>query len=202
MALVGTSGLNLIPVNSEAFNRANGIPSLEDSLSSEPNRMTISAVDTGDTITALFNPTELKEKVTANYGRLAILGLSHKPMQYQNTENHTFDFELAFRAFARGRNMVDDNLRTRNFLLSAHYSRRGAATVAGGAPPVLLFVWPGMISMRARILSLEGSHTLFGKSGPATHSAYKVTLEAISDVRFYSEDVLDQGTLRSTSGGR
>src|SRR5437868_5591301 len=95
------SGRNLVPVNSDLFNKTHGIKELNDALETEPDRMSITNIDTGDGMIAQFNPTELKEKIGAGYARLQVVGRSSKPLQYQGTDNHTFDFELAFRAWAR-----------------------------------------------------------------------------------------------------
>ncbi len=193
-------GRNLIPVNSDLFNKTHGIKNLDDALSVDPDKMSITNIDTGDGFVAQFNPTELREKLAANYNALQIMGLSHKPLQYQGTDNHTFDFEMAFRSFAKGSNAVVEVARIRRQILSYFYSKRGAATVIGGAPSRCLFVWPELVSLQARFRSMEATHTMFLKTLGPKHSTYKLTLEAVTDVRIYAEDVLSAGTQRSTPG--
>jgi hypothetical protein len=167
----------------------------------DPARMSLSNLSTSQsviqTLEAQFNPTQLRETIVVNYARLAVLGLSHKPLQYQNTDNHTFPIELAFRAYDAKGNRLDDNKAARRFLMSLCYPRRGSSTVTGGAPPRLLFVWPGLMSLVAVITKLEFEHTLFNFLGDPVHSSAKIDLEEIRDVRLFSEDVLAQGTLRS-----
>ncbi len=164
-----------------------------------PARMTLMNVSTGQTIEAQFNPTELDEDLTVNWNKLAVLGLSHMPQQYQQTDNHGFSFELAFRAWDdTGKNRLDDIQLARRFLLSLCYSSRNSpATVVGGAPPRVLFIWPGLVSMTCVIKKLHGHHTLFNTNGDPVHYSVKVDLEEIRDFRLYSEDVLAMGTQRS-----
>jgi hypothetical protein len=45
---------------------------------------------------AQFNPTQLPERVSANYQKLAPVGLSHKIHQYVGTENHSMTIDLFF----------------------------------------------------------------------------------------------------------
>jgi hypothetical protein len=45
---------------------------------------------------AQFNPTQLPERVSANYQKLAPVGLSHKIHQYVGTENHSMTLDLFF----------------------------------------------------------------------------------------------------------
>ncbi|HTJ80540.1 MAG TPA: hypothetical protein VL400_02420, partial [Polyangiaceae bacterium] len=95
--------------------------------------MTISNVDTGESVSAQFNPEEVSEKLTVNYKDLEIMGFSHKPQQYQNTSNLALSFTLGFDALSVDGGSVQ---RTRLFLHSLCYSRRGASEdVVGGGPP-------------------------------------------------------------------
>lgn len=162
-----------------------------------PQRMSLTNVSTTDSIEAEFNPEELEEAIAVNYARLAVLGLSHEPLQYQRTGNHGFDFDLALRAYDESGNRVADIQYHRRFLLSLCYPRRGAGNVVGGAPPRVLFVWPNLASLTAVITSLKMKHTLFGRDGTPYHSAIKVGIEEIRDFRLFSEDVLKMGTQRS-----
>ncbi len=147
---------------------------------------------------AQFNPTELDEKIAVNYNRLAIMGMSHKGLQYQQTDNMTWDFELAFRAFDNVGNRLPYLRFARNFLMSVCVPRRGSADVTGGAPPRLLFIWPNMITLTAVITSLAFKHTFMGQDGTFYHSAAKITLEEMRDVRMFSEDILETGTQRGS----
>jgi hypothetical protein len=175
-----------------------------------PARMSIMNVNTAVSIEAQFNPTELDEDLGVDWNRLAVLGLSHKPMQYLQTDNEKFSFELAFRGSAKPSGNFPvaasgnpDVAYARRFLKSLCYSSRNSpATIVGGAPPRVLFVWPsstvvGFISLTCVITHLHFHHTLFAKAGDPSHFGCKVDIEEIRDFRLYSEDVLSMGTARS-----
>lgn len=166
----------------------------------KPARMSLTNLATATGIEAQFNPTELEESLAVNWNRLAVLGLSHKPKQYQQTDNHEFEFELAFRAWDDTGNRLDDIALSRRFLLSLCYSSRASAGsgVSGGAPPRVLFVWPKLVSLTATINKIRIKHSAFNKEGDPIHFAAKIELDEIRDARLYSEDVYLNGTIRSS----
>lgn len=188
-----------------------------------PTRMTIvnlarpgSPGSADNTLTAQFNPSELEETLSVNWNKQAVLGLSHMPLQYQQTDNHGFSFELVFHAAddtlvplrpshsgavhnAAG-SSLDAIARARLFLLACCYPSRGGATVATGAPPRLLFLWPQLATLTCVLRKVAIKHTLFNKKGAPVVFAAKLTIEEIRDVRLYSEDVFAGVTARSTWG--
>lgn len=171
-----------------------------DSLNFTPERMSLANVATGQTLDVQFNPTEFDESLDVNWNRLAILGLSHMPLQYLQTGNQGFSFELALRAWDKNGNQMPNIMSARNFLLSLCYPSRTSQDIKGGAPPRVLFVWPGLVSIISVISRLKAKYTLFNKQGQPVHFSYTVDIEEIRDVRLYSEDVLAQGTQRSGQG--
>lgn len=158
-----------------------------------PPKMQIANVELGTSIEAQFNPTELDEELQALYNRLQVLGLSHQPMQYQGTSNHTFSFELAFRAIDnQGHSLLADVMARRNYLLSLMYPTR----TGNGAPPRALFIWPGLAALTCKVTTFKTKHTFFNKKAYPVYGAIQITIEEIRDVRLYSEDVLKTGTIR------
>jgi hypothetical protein len=173
-----------------------GIPNVK------PARMSLTSMNTGQTMKAQFNPTEFEESLEAHWGKLAVLGLSHMPQQYQYTDNHAFSIELAFRAYDGPHNKQQQILAMRRFLFSLMYSSRGnvgadSSEGAGGAPTRVLFVWPTLVSLTATIKKIKIKHSLFSPAATPTQFAATVDLEEIRDVRLYAEDVLQMGTQRS-----
>jgi hypothetical protein len=164
-----------------------------------PTRMSIANVSSGESIEAQFNPTELEEALEVNWARLTVPGLSHQPLQFVNTGNTKFTLELQFEA-QNATTDVERNLRARRFLQSLCYPRRGAANVAGGGPPRVLFVWPTFVSLTCVIASLSFKYSRFNLAGTPIHFTAKVALEEIRDVRLLSEEVLANGTQRSSTG--
>ena len=164
-----------------------------------PARMSIANISSGDSIEAQFNPTELEEALEVNWARQTVPGLSHQPLQFVNTGNVKFTLELQFEAQSAAAD-IDRILRARRFLQSLCYPRRGAASVVGGGPPRVLFVWPTFVSLTCVIASLSFKYHRFNLAGTPIHFSAKVALEEIRDVRLVSEEVLANGTQRSGVG--
>ncbi len=161
-----------------------------------PPRVILGNVETTRSISAQFNPTDAREHVAVNFFKLAILGASSKPLQYQNTENHALTFSLRFDALALGGGVVvvDD---ARRFLLSMCYSRRGASNVSGGAPSRLLVRWPKLFLMTCRLLDVVLTHERYSqKTGELTGFSAALQIDEALGRRLYAEDVLERGTLR------
>lgn len=169
-------------------------------------RMQFANLNNGDVMAPQFNPKEIEEELRVNYNDLDLLGMSHKPSQYKNTDNHRFKFQLRFDALSiresQGSlgipiNGVNIN-NARRYLLSLCYSPRGAQDILGGAPPRILFFWPQLVSLEATIRSLKFKHTHFSsQTGGTGQFDCDVELHEIRDVRMTSEDVFANGTIRS-----
>lgn len=175
---------------------ANPIPASLEFLRRKAQRMHLQSMgDPTWEIEAQFNPEQVKEHLAANYARLAVTGLSHKPLQYQNTENHTFSLTLAFMVYDREGNKLASNDECRRFLLSHFYAPRRAANIIGGQPPSILFAWPNFIGMLVKITDVDITHTKFGVDGTPYHFAADCKFEEKRDDRLTFEDVRFTGTL-------
>ncbi len=163
-----------------------------------PARMSIANVTSGESIEAQFNPSEFEEALEVNWARQTIPGLSHQPMQFVNTGNTKLTLELHFEA--SGPPELAQSQRSRRFLQSLCYPRRGAQAVASGGPPRVLFVWPRVVSLTCVITALGFKYSRFNLDGTPVQFIAKVALEEIRDVRLVSEDVLASGTQRSGVG--
>lgn len=163
----------------------------------------INTVDPSQTIRAQYNPTEFTEALAVNYARLAPRGLSHEVLQYSNTGNLGFSFELFFNAndadtggVANTAAQVSKNLETRKLLHSWCYPRRTARGLSGVGPPRILFVWPSVVTLTTVITSLEINHTRFAKNMKPIEFRAVVALEEIRDFKILSDEVLSLGTMR------
>ena len=159
-----------------------------------PPRMTITRMDTGATISAQFNPEEVTEEIGVNFAEPAVLGLSHQPLQYLNTSNLLLNFDMGFDVLSIEGGTA---LASRRFLHAVCYSSRAAQTVASGGTPDLFFVWPNLYSLVCRLKKLRIVHKRFNLSGLPTLFAASLTLVEVRNVRLYSEDVENYGTMRS-----
>jgi hypothetical protein len=176
-----------------------------------PERMTLANVETGDSITAQFNPDEVKEELVVNYERLEILGGSFQPLQYKSTSNLQLNYELAFDGIS-ARDVSASNLEpsggdntgpaaimgARNFLYHLCYPRQGAQDVTGGGPPRTYMYWPELYAFSCRITKLTITQKRWARSMKPVLFTAQVTVEQVSDGRIFSEDVLVKGTLRGT----
>jgi hypothetical protein len=168
--------------------------------------MQLANLNNGDVLSPQYNPTEIEEEVRVNYTDLDLLGMSHKPQQYKNTDNHRFQFSLRFDGLAirqahgsPGIPVHGANLNNaRRYLLSLCYAPRGAQDILGGQPPRVLFFWPQLISLQAKLRRLRFRHSHFASStGGTGRFDVDVEIHEIRDVRLVSEDVFANGTIRS-----
>lgn len=162
-----------------------------------PARVTIGNLATGLSLEPQYNPVTLKETIEANFAEVVVPGLSHPVLQYVATGAHQLALELGFDALA-GASIpggVDVDAQ-RRFLLSFMVSRRGARTVTSGAPPEMLFIWPGWMALRCKVAKLDIEHRLFSPEGPPTWFVASISLKEARDTRLYSEDVSANGTRR------
>lgn len=166
----------------------------ESDYAKRPPRVTFSNVETARDCTAQFNPEEVRERIKVNYKDLEVLGLSHKPSQYLNTDNWSSSFTLGFDALSQYEGSV---AHARLFLMSLCYPRRTAQTVAGGAPPRVLFSWPNLLSVTCKIDELDFTHKRFNSRMQSVLWTVDVKVSEGRLVRLYSEDVLAYGTIRS-----
>lgn len=173
-------------------------------LEQDPDRVTIGNVETGDSISAQFNPNEIAEKLGVSWKNLEIMGLSHRPRQYQGTDNLHLSFDLGFDAISL--RTIDTNVQAadrgtpafaRRFLHHLCYARRGAADVVGGSPPRILFSWPTLYALTCTIDQLEFQQTRFNLFMKPVLFVCKVTMQETRTTRIYSEDVLASGTMRA-----
>lgn len=182
-------------------------------LSQTPPRMTISNVETGQQLTAQFNPEEIEEIVMANYTELDVQGQSHKPMHYKNTENLALSFELTFdSASARDVILEDPNNvgvgsfgnkaalidAVRAYLHSFFYPMKSeVGDIIGSSPPRALFSWPGLYAIVCRTMRMTVKHKRFANdTGQSSLFTAKLELKEARIIRLTSEDVYNLGTIR------
>ncbi len=155
-----------------------------------PPRCALVNVTTGEHVEALFNPSQLTERVQVSYSRLQVLGLSHQPLQFQSTGNRTFggvDFYLD-RRFAQAQPGSPEILAFRAFLLALTVPPAGTEGVAQTAPPRALVIWPGLLTVEAVLTEVEFSYQELAVDGGVLVYTATVSFEEILDVRVTSEE--------------
>jgi len=157
-------------------------------------KMTISNLETNETLRVLFNPERLEEEIQVSWSKLTVPGLSHQPLQFGYTGNESFSVELFWRAMTPAD--LELMRQQRRFLKSLCFPKGGAETIAGGAPPRILFVWPRMLSLTCIVTAVRFSHEFFNRYGQARVSRATLAIEEIRDVRITSAEVRDDSSLR------
>lgn len=172
-----------------------------EAFTAEPPKVSIAKLSTGQSIDAQYNPTEFDEAVAANWGRLAIPGLSHQPMQFGYTENLKYDFTLNFSSGSGNAITQGAIENARRFLLSCVYPRSANVIRSGGAPR-LLFIWPGMVAITCVMTSVKIKHQRFNKNAQTVQFSATIALEEIRDELLLDTDVETHGAKRSPGDPR
>ncbi len=170
----------------------------EGSIATRPPKMYVQDLITLEKIEAQFNPTTLERVIAVEWARLTIPGLSHRPLQYNFTDNSKTVIELVYDAQSPGCT-VPQLLHVANFMESICYTKRGAQNVAGGQPSRVLIKWPNVLSLTCVVSNVRVKYERFNKEATPTYSRITVALEEIRDTRLFSEDVLASGGQRSPS---
>lgn len=151
-----------------------------------------------------MNPTELAESINVNWREQAVVGMSHPIMQYVGTGAHalpsvTFRVDAYQMSRELGRNVTtSDVLGFKRFLQSLTVPPRGAENVTGGSPPRVLFVWPDVVSLTVVVRTAEFRYLKFAREtgAPLVYDA-RVTFSEVRDERMTSEQLLNEGSMRS-----
>jgi len=161
-----------------------------------PARLHLVDLRTGEDLEVQFNPEQLELVVGPVWKRLEVPGLPHQPQQYVGTTNAAFTLDLYCMGHTtQFRQSIEDFER---FLLSLCYPSEGADSVANGAPPRVLVVWPRFLSMTCIVGGpVNFRHQRWALDGGVTRYMASVPLEEIRDVRLTSEDVRRVGLRRS-----
>ena len=159
-----------------------------------PPRCVLVNVGTAEAIECLFNPTQLTEKLSVGWNRLAVPGLSHQVLQFQSTGNRRLDgveFYLD-RFFAAEQPGSPDIADFRRFLLALTVPPAGTEDVTGTAPPRVLFIWPGVLVMDAVVTDVEFQYRQMALDGRVLVYAASVGFEEILDLRATAETLREE----------
>jgi hypothetical protein len=163
-----------------------------------PQRLHVIDLRTGEDLEVQFNPEQLELSVGPVWKRLEVPGLPHQPQQYVGGTNVAFTLDLYCMAHTtQWRQSIEDFQR---FLLSLCYPPAAADSVATGAPPRVMLVWPRFLSMTCIVSSaMTFRYTRWALDGGVTRYVASIPFEEILDVRLSSEDVRRVGLRRAPS---
>lgn len=154
--------------------------------------MTFTDLVTLETWTAQFRPEQLTAKLDPVYSELEILGGSATVDQFRHTKSLSIEIELYFDCLAQKgwtAATLDDAER---FLSSLAYPVRGD-TPGQGKPPNVLFVWPKVYSVVARVGPATWTKKRSASTGPFTLATAKLELRQVLSIRRTSDDVRARG---------
>lgn len=151
-----------------------------------PPKMSLGNVATGEAIEAQYNPRDVKMAVEAFYNRVRGPGQVGEEMQFGGTGNIKTSFELTFNGLVeRGPELLD----VEAYLFSLLHPKRRVGGVNSGAPPLIVFSWPGWIMLVTRMPKLEQTTTIFTRNGKPAYQTYRVELETQYTRRIGQEDI-------------
>lgn len=156
-----------------------------------PPRCVLVNVLTGEAMECLFNPTQLTEKCQVNWNRLAVPGLSHQVLQFQGTSNRQLvGVEFYLDAFFAMQQADTSNIMAfRAFLRALTVPPTGTEGVLATAPPRVLVLWPGILTVECVVASVEFQYRQLAVDGRVLVYTATVTFEEILDTRVTSEQL-------------
>jgi len=166
--------------------------------SETPERMTITDLQSDESITVQFNPKELKRKLGANYAMKEVLGNSHQEHEYLNTVTQDLSFDLF--SLVETQEQLGHSEETMKFLESLLYAPANPDSIASGAPPRVLLLWPNTMSITCRLDELAFTHQRFNRHGYTTQWTARTAWTQALLRRLSKEDVRAQGARRSPNG--
>jgi hypothetical protein len=159
----------------------------------QPERVSLTNMSTLEELLLPYRPEELKRTVEVAYARLAPLGFSHEVMQFQFRKNEKLSFQFGVDQES-GVRMSDDAVAILDTMTA---SSRAAQSVATGAPPEVQVLWPGVLLMRTRIVTLNYVFKRFAPvTGKPTWFTVDVTVEEAPQKRITAEDIRSKGSFR------
>ncbi len=173
---------------------------LNDSIMGDPDfTMTLVNMVNNQALDVQFQPEDFEENIGVTYAELTVPGLSHKILQYINTENVKYAFTLNYHSRGAGNGTAQFKrlMQARQFLYALTHPSAGT-TRSGGAPRAL-FIWPNLISLSCVVRNMGFKYTAFNKQRTPIAFSAKVDLTEIRDVHVTMEEVFEQGTIRSNS---
>lgn len=155
-----------------------------------PPRCVLVNVASGESMECLLNPTDLTEKLQVNWTRLAVPGLSHQVLQFQNANNRQLAMEFYLdRFFAAAQPGDVKILAFRAFLRALTVPPAATEGVVATAPPRVIVIWPNVITLEAVVVSVDFHYRQLATDLTVLVYTASVTFEEILDARVTSESL-------------
>lgn len=173
-------------------------------------------LDTGELRRFQMAPPDLGYGVEVHYDKVATLGSDFEYLHYRNTSSLAFDpIEVRYNrlmeiagAQSRGARLTRSDLDSiredfeshKRFFLSLCYPRGKQNDIIKRSPPFVLFLWPKLIAIKAKVVGkLSIKDTLFASDGSVMEYTVSVPLTEARTYRLTSSDVYRQGLMREST---
>lgn len=163
----------------------------------DPRRLYFVNLQTGEEVSARFNPTAFTRTIQVLWKEHEVLGQSHRPMDYLGTGNMSVPLELYFRAESLSEQQDLENRIA--FLESLCYAPEQADSIAGRRPPRVLVVWPNTMSFTAVITSFACAHQMFDNTGRTIQWTVSIILSEARRNRLTQQQVRTRGSFRANN---
>jgi hypothetical protein len=130
-------------------------------------RASIVDTTTGDTVSVMYNPEEMKLEQGNNFAEVGIPGLNSSPVQYVRGKSRVLSMELFFDSYETGQDVRIHTSRIVRLL-----EKRPAAQ----APPVLIFIMGGF-AFRCVLVDAGQRFTMFRSDGTPVRSFLSIRLQ-------------------------
>jgi len=173
-----------------------------------------------------FRPEPIKKQISVNYDKMAPIGMSHSYHVYSSTDNISVTFELFVnRLMLLKEGAVSSTREQRQKAESRTGNAEGSVDqlaalteqmeaglrylealsvppdigygIVGGSPPPCILCFPGILTFRARLMSLETDFTECDIYGSISEIRAKCTFEEAPLRRYTMQDVLARGSNRA-----
>jgi hypothetical protein len=162
--------------------------------------LTLVNLETGEAKESPLVPEELAERIKVQNARMRPFGASHAVLQYTGTDNRELP-DVVLRGTAETVAELEEITDFLNFMQSLCYPPQGRSTIREGAPPRVLFVWPGSVTLICRVEAVEVRREQFNSAGQTIRYTASLSLVETSEDRIVSEQVRRLGSQRATGGG-
>ncbi len=157
--------------------------------------MSLGLFESGESITAQYNPREVKMLMEAVFNRTHVPGQVGEEMQFSHVSNIKPSFELTFDSRAPG---APDLARVEAFMLALLHPPRKFGGITSGAPPRVIFSWPNWVMLVTRKPKFDQTTTWFEPNGKPARQTYRVELETQYTRRYGREDILRSAFRRAS----
>jgi hypothetical protein len=145
----------------------------------QPARASLVNLATRAQLDGFANPERLTERLAATWNRLSPPGLGYQVLQFGTTANRQLpSIELTFDRFQMG--AETPSVETVRAFLAALVV---PVATAPSAPPHVLFMWPGLLSIEAIVATVDLEYRQFASDGSALVFAATLALEEVLEAR-------------------